>query len=132
MVPSPADVPLSRSGERPKLKGHSEKGCAVAAVDDNRSIGRVGDDAYAFDYAAAVADVELRRAAVRAATALGAALGPGSHVSAAGTVYVVAETGHRMRVLREYVPVVGPLLAPDQPSLEECWSLLSELTGSVR
>ena len=88
------------------------------------------DKDYAAEYAGAVAEVELRRAALRAAGALGAALGPGTHVTEAGTVYVVSETGSRMRVLRDYVPVLGPLLATDQPSLEECWGLLGELSGA--
>lgn len=91
-------------------------------------MGVIGDD-YASEYAGAVAEVEIRRAAIRAANALGAALGPGTHTAGNGTIYVVADSGDRMRVLRDYVPVVGPLLAPDQPSLEECWQLLAELSG---
>lgn len=88
------------------------------------------DENYALEYAGAVAEVEIRRAALRAVSALGAALGPGTHVSESGTVYVVSEQGSRMRVLRDYVPVLGPLLATDQPSLAECWSLLGELSGA--
>jgi len=90
----------------------------------------IADGAHASEYAGAVAEVEIRRAALRAATALGSVLGPGTHVCDNGTVYVVAESGPRMRVLRDYVPVVGPLLATDQPSLDECWKLLGELTGT--
>lgn len=89
----------------------------------------IGDD-YASEYAGAVAETEIRRAAIRAASALGSALGPGTHTAGSGTVYVVADSGARMRVLRDYVPVVGPLLAPDQPSLDECWELLGELSGA--
>lgn len=86
-------------------------------------------DQYASEYAGAVAESEIRRAAIRVASAVGSALGPGTHTARTGTVYVVADSGSRMRVLRDYVPVVGPLLAPDQPSLTECWKLLGELSG---
>lgn len=87
------------------------------------------DHEYASEYAGAVAEVEIRRAALRAAAALGAALGPGTYTAENGTVYVVSDTGPRMRVLRNYVPVVGPLLASDQPELDDCWSLLRELAA---
>lgn len=86
----------------------------------------------ASEYAGAVAEVEVRRAAMRAAAALGAALGPGTHTSDTGTIYVVSESGPRMRVLRDYVPVLGPLLAADQPPLSECWSLLGELIEAAQ
>lgn len=99
--------------------------CRMALVDDDPTASYAG----ASEYAAAVAEVEVRRAATRAAGALGTALGPGTHTSDTGTVWVVSESGPRMRVLRDYVPVVGPLLAADQPSLDECWSLLGELSG---
>jgi hypothetical protein len=93
-------------------------------------VGQHSGGEYAWEYASAVAEAEIRRAAVRAATALGAALGPGTHTSSAGDVYVVANTKSRMRVLRNYVPVVGPLLGNDQPELGECWNLLHELSDS--
>lgn len=88
----------------------------------------VAEGAHASEYAGAVAEVEIRRAARRAATALGSALGPGTFTCDTGTVYVVAESGTRMRVLRDYVPIVGPLLSSDQPVLDECWELLDELS----
>jgi len=92
--------------------------------------GQPSEGEYAWEYASAVAEAEIRRAAIRAATALGAALGPGTHTSSEGDVYVVADTKSRMRVLRNYVPVVGPLLGNDQPELDECWNLLRELSDS--
>lgn len=90
----------------------------------------VTEGAHASEYAGAVAEVEIRRAARRAATALGSVLGPGTFTCDTGTVYVISERGNRMRVLRDYVPIVGPLLSSDQPSLDECWELLGELSGS--
>lgn len=90
----------------------------------------VAEGAHASEYAGAVAEVEIRRAALRAATALGSALGPGTYTCDTGTVYVIAESGPRMRVLRNYMPVAGPLLSSDQPSLSECWDLLGELTSA--
>jgi hypothetical protein len=122
---------LGVSGGRDSAQSSTHDGGTLVAESDNRPpVGQHSEGEYAWEYASAVAEAEIRRAAVRAATALGAALGPGTHTSSAGDVYVVADTKSRMRVLRNYVPVVGPLLGNDQPELGECWNLLYELSGS--
>jgi hypothetical protein len=103
----------------------------MTMIEDPGKVSQSVENDYGWEYAHAVADAEIRRAAVRAATALGSSLGPGSHTSAAGNIYVVADTKSRMRVLRNYVPVVGPLLTHDQPAIAECWALLEELGGTA-
>lgn len=116
---------------RDSAQASKHDGGTLMAEPVNRSPGgQQSEGEYAWEYASAVAEAEIRRAAIRAATALGSALGPGTHTSSEGDVYVVADTKSRMRVLRNYVPVVGPLLGNDQPELAECWDLLRELSSS--